>query len=724
MGTKGSSRFTPVIIAISVVAGILIGTFYAKHYGGNKLGIINGSSNKLNALLHVIDEQYVDTVDMSKLVENAMPQILAELDPHSTYIPAQKLEEVNSELEGSFSGVGIQFTIQEDTIHVNSVVSGGPAEKVGLMAGDRIVMVDDSLFVGKGLTNEKAMRTLKGPKGSQVKLSVKRITEKELLDFVVTRGDIPQNTIDAAYMINEDFGYVQISKFGRTTHVELLNAIAQLSHQNCKGMIIDLRENTGGYMEAAIRMVNEFLPEGKLIVYTQGRKYPRMEEYANGTGSCQNIPLVVLIDQGSASASEIFAGAIQDNDRGTIVGLRSFGKGLVQQPIDFSDGSAIRLTIARYYTPSGRCIQRPYENGKDSKYEMDWLDRYEHGEFFSADSVKLDKKLRYSTSLGRPVYGGGGIMPDVFVPRDTTGVTSYLMEVSNKGLLIQFSFQYTDRNRAKLDQFNDETELQKYLEKQNIVEQFVQFAAQKGVKRRNLLINKSRKLLERNLYGNIIYNIQGKEAYIRYINRDDATVLKALEILERGEAFPKAPTTIKEEKNDNREKELRKYIAELKTLHTTSTTLLSDEILSRVEKHPVFQKAQTVLLYYSLPDEVHTHDFIQKWYNRKRILLPVVVKDTLELYTYTGTDKMTIGAYGIKEPTEGKFNNLKDIDLAIIPGVAFDRRGNRLGRGKGYYDRLLPFLVGTYKLGICFPYQLLESVPTEDFDIRMNEVIY
>lgn len=554
MGTKGSSRFTPVIIAISVVAGILIGTFYAKHYGGNKLGIINGSSNKLNALLHVIDEQYVDTVDMSQLVESAMPQILAELDPHSTYIPAQKLEEVNSELEGSFSGVGIQFTIQEDTIHVNSVVSGGPAEKVGLMAGDRIVTVDDSLFVGKDLTNEKAMRTLKGPKGSQVKLGVKRITEKELLDFVVTRGDIPQNTIDAAYMISNDFGYVQISKFGRTTHVELLNAIAQLSHQNCKGMIIDLRENTGGYMEAAIRMVNEFLPEGKLIVYTQGRKYPRMEEYANGTGSCQNIPLVVLIDQGSASASEIFAGAIQDNDRGTIVGLRSFGKGLVQQPIDFSDGSAIRLTIARYYTPSGRCIQRPYENGKDSKYEMDWLDRYEHGEFFSADSVKLDKKLRYSTSLGRPVYGGGGIMPDVFVPRDTTGVTSYLMEVSNKGLLIQFSFQYTDRNRAKLDQFNDETELQKYLEKQNIVEQFVQFAAQKGVKRRNLLINKSRKLLERNLYGNIIYNIQGKEAYIRYINRDDATVLKALEILERGEAFPKAPTTIKEEKNDNREK--------------------------------------------------------------------------------------------------------------------------------------------------------------------------
>ena len=557
MGTKGSSRFTPVIIAISVVAGILIGTFYAKHYGGNKLGIINGSSNKLNALLHVIDDQYVDTVDMSQLVENAMPQILAELDPHSTYIPAQKLEEVNSELEGSFSGVGIQFTIQEDTIHVNSVVSGGPAEKVGLMAGDRIVTVDDSIFVGKDLTNEKAMRTLKGPKGSQVKLGVKRITEKELLDFVVTRGDIPQNTIDAAYMISNDFGYVQISKFGRTTHVELLNAIAQLSHQNCKGMIIDLRENTGGYMEAAIRMVNEFLPEGKLIVYTQGRKYPRMEEYANGTGSCQNIPLVVLIDQGSASASEIFAGAIQDNDRGTIVGLRSFGKGLVQQPIDFSDGSAIRLTIARYYTPSGRCIQRPYENGKDSKYEMDWITRYEHGEFFSKDSIKLDENLRYSTGLGRPVYGGGGIMPDVFVPQDTTGVSSYLIEVSNKGLILQFSFQYTDRNRAKLSEYDNEEDLLKYLRHQSIVEQFVRFADSKGVKRRNLLIHKSYKLLERSLYGNIIYNILGREQYIRYINQSDATVKKALDILERVEAFPKAPEAtpiIEDKKDDGKEK--------------------------------------------------------------------------------------------------------------------------------------------------------------------------
>lgn len=556
MSTKNSSRFTPLLIAICVVIGILIGTFYTKHYGGNRLGIINASSNKLNALLRVIEEQYVDTVNMTDLVEKAMPQILAELDPHSTYIPAQKLEEVNSELEGSFSGIGVQFTIQEDTIHINSVVPGGPSEKVGLMAGDRIVMVNDSLFVGKGLTNEKAMRNLKGPKGTQVKLGIKRAGEKELLDFTITRGDIPQNTIDAAYMIDDKFGYILISKFGRTTHVELLTAIAELSQHNCQGLIIDLRDNTGGYMEAATRMVNEFLPEGKLIVYTQGSKYPRMEEYANGTGSCQRMPIVVLVNEGSASASEIFAGAIQDNDRGTIVGRRSFGKGLVQQPIDFSDGSAIRLTIARYYTPSGRCIQRPYENGKDSKYEMDWITRYEHGEFFSKDSIKMDESLKYYTTLGRPVYGGGGIMPDVFVPQDTIGVSSYLIDVSNKGLILQFSFQYSDRNRDKLSEFENENDMADYLRRQGIVEQFIRFADSKGVKRRNLLIQKSYKLLEKTLYGNIIYNILGREPYIRFANQTDATVKKAQEILEKCEAFPKAPseTLSEEEKKDEGKK--------------------------------------------------------------------------------------------------------------------------------------------------------------------------
>ncbi|MBO4984675.1 MAG: S41 family peptidase [Bacteroides sp.] len=554
MSSKSNSRFIPIIIAISVVLGILIGTFYSKHSGSNRLGIINGSSNKLNALLRVIEDQYVDTVNIGQLVEKAMPQILAELDPHSTYIPAQNLEEVNSELEGSFSGIGVQFTIQEDTVHVNNVVKGGPSEKVGLMAGDRIVKVDDSLFVGKGINNTKVMRTLKGPKGTEIKVSVKRATEKELLDFLIVRGDIPQNTIDAAYMVTPEFGYIQISKFGRTTHVELLNAIAQLTHQKCQGVIIDLRGNTGGYMQAATRMVNEFLPEGKLIVYTEGENYPRAQEYANGTGSCQQLPVVVLINEASASASEIFAGAIQDNDRGTIIGRRSFGKGLVQQPVDFSDGSAVRLTIARYHTPSGRCIQRPYENGKDSKYEMDFITRYEHGEFFSEDSIKQNKELSFKTSLGRTVYGGGGIMPDIFVPQDTLGISSYLIEVSNKGLINQFCFQYTDRNRQRLGEYEDYTQLQQFLKTQGIVEKFVNFATSKGVKRRNLLIQKSYKLLERNLFGGIIYNMLDMDQYIRYLNQTDTAVLKALEVLERGEAFPQAPESTNAENNDKQEK--------------------------------------------------------------------------------------------------------------------------------------------------------------------------
>ena len=729
MSTRNSSRFTPIIIAISVVAGILIGTFYAKHFAGNRLGIINGSSNKLNALLRIVDDQYVDTVNMTDLVEKAMPQILAELDPHSTYIPAQNLEEVNSELEGSFSGIGIQFTIQNDTIHVNAVIQGGPSEKVGLMAGDRIVNVDDSLFVGKKLNNELAMRTLKGPKGSQVKLGVKRVGEPKLLDFTITRGDIPQNTVDAAYMLNDDIGYVKVSKFGRTSHVELLNALAQLNHKKCKGLIIDLRGNTGGYMEAAIRMVNEFLPEGKLIVYTQGRKYPRAEEFANGTGSCQKMPLVVLIDEGSASASEIFTGAIQDNDRGTVVGRRSFGKGLVQQPIDFSDGSAIRLTIARYYTPSGRCIQRPYESGKDRNYELDLYNRYEHGEFFSRDSIKQNENERYLTSLGRTVYGGGGIMPDVFVPQDTTGVTSYLSSVINRGLTLQFTFQYTDNNRKKLSQYETEEDLLNYLRHQGLVEQFIRFADSKGVKRRNILIQKSYKRLEANIYGNIIYNMLGLEAYLKYFNKSDATVQQGIELLEKGEAFPKAPAETEEEvtkdNKDGKKKELRKLMASLKIRHASSTLqkLQSAKILAALEAHPAFRAATTVLLYHSLKDEVDTHAFIRKWSNEKRILLPVVIGDELELRLYTGPEDMATGTYGIEEPVGETFTDYADIDFIAVPGVAFDRKGNRLGRGKGYYDRLLPRIPAAYKAGICFPFQIVEEVPAEAFDICMDIII-
>ena len=546
MSTKNSSRFTPVIIAVSVVVGILIGTFYAKHFAGNRLGIINGSSNKLNALLRIVDDQYVDTVNMADLVEKAMPQILAELDPHSTYIPAQNLEEVNSELEGSFSGIGIQFTIQNDTIHVNAVVQGGPSEKIGLMAGDRIVTVDDSLFVGKKVTNERAMRTLKGPKGSQVKLGIRRTGEKDLLHFNITRGDIPQNTVDAAYMVNDDIGYVKVSKFGRTSHVELLNALAQLNHKKCKGLIIDLRGNTGGYMDAAINMINEFMANGRLIVYTEGKAFPRNDVYANGTGTCQDAPIVVLTDEFSGSASEIFAGAIQDNDRGLIIGRRTYGKGLVQSQIPLSDGSALRLTIARYYTPSGRCIQKDYELGKTDEYDQDLFNRFMHGEFDSADSIKINNSLKYQTSLGRTVYGGGGIMPDIFIPRDTSGVTSYFSNVINSGVLNLFTLEYSDNNREKLSSFKTYQELYNYLKKQPLLDKFTNYAVSKGIRKRVTLINISAKLIENQLHSYIVRNFFNDEGFYPIFLKDDVTLLKAVEVIEQGKSMPQAPKQAKQ----------------------------------------------------------------------------------------------------------------------------------------------------------------------------------
>ena len=558
MSQNKNSRYIPIIIAVSIVAGIFIGTFYANRYSGSKPGIISASSNKLNALLRIIDDQYVDTVDMAELVEDAMPQILGELDPHSSYIAAKDLEEVTADLRGSFSGIGIRFTIQQDTIHVNNVIAGGPSEKVGLMAGDRIVEVDDSAFVGKMVTNNEAMKKLKGPKGSEVKLGVFRHGEKELLHFTIIRGDIPVKSVDASYMLNEKFGYIKINKFGETTYPEMLISLAKLHQEHCQGIVIDLRQNTGGYMGAAIQMVNEFLPKGKLIVYTEGRKAPRENYFSNGTGSSQEIPVIILVDEGSASASEIFAGAIQDNDRGTVIGRRSFGKGLVQQPIDFSDGSAIRLTIARYYTPSGRCIQKPYNKGKDENYEMDILTRYEHGEFFSQDSIKQDESHIYYTSLGRPVYGGGGIMPDIFVPQDTTGITSYFSMAVNRGLTLQFAFQYTDQNRQTLQKYTTSDELLQYLKKQNILEKFARFAESKGLKRRNILMYKSQKLFERNLYGNIIYNMLDMEDYLKYLNQLDPTVLKAIEILEDGKSFPSAPEEKLESNHERAEKAVAK----------------------------------------------------------------------------------------------------------------------------------------------------------------------
>ncbi len=543
MSQNKSTRFIPLIIAISVVIGILLGTFYAHHFSGNRLSIINTNSNKLNDLLHIIDDQYVDTVDLSNLVERAMPEILGELDPHSIYIPAQKSQEATDELAGSFSGIGVQFTIRQDTIYINNVIKGGPSEKVGLLAGDRIVKVDGEDFTGEIVTNEEVLHRLKGEKGSEVKLTVLRRGQKDFLDFTVVRGDIPVNSVKAAYMINKEVGYMQIEKFGETTYPEMLVGLAKLRQANFKGLIIDLRGNTGGYMGAAIQMVNEFLPANRLIVYTEGRKSARQEYKSDGRGSYQDLPLVVLVDEASASASEIFSGAIQDNDRGMVVGRRTFGKGLVQEQVEFGDHSMIRLTIARYYTPSGRCVQKPYKKGHDEDYEMDILTRYQRGEFFSVDSIKQSGNA-YETSIGRKIYGGGGIMPDYFVPQDTVNYTSYFRMANQQGFIIQYTYEYTDDNRQTLSKYDTYESLVKFLAKQNIVEQFANYANKKGLKRRNLMLQKSIKLFERALYGNIVYIMLNDEEYAKFVNESDPTVLKAVNILKNNEAWPKVPQNV------------------------------------------------------------------------------------------------------------------------------------------------------------------------------------
>ena len=530
----------PIIMALCVVIGILIGTFYANHFSGNRLSIINSSSNKLNNLLHIIEDQYVDTVNVNDLVEKAMPQILAELDPHSVYISAKDVQIANDDLRGSFSGVGIEFTIRQDTLHVQQVISNGPAERAGVIAGDKIVVVDDKPFTGKTLTNEEAMHRLKGPKDTKVKLGIMRYGEKKIRDIVVTRGDIPTKSVTAAYMIDSNTGYVRIKNFGENTYPELLIALAKLAQQDFSSLTIDLRGNTGGYLQSAVQIANEFLPKNRLIVYTQGRKSSRQEFRSDGRGSYQQLPLVVLIDEGSASASEILAGAIQDNDRGTIIGRRSFGKGLVQQPIEFADHSMIRLTIARYYSPSGRCIQKPYTAGSNKDYEEDILARYEHGEFFSQDSIKHEGK-EYHTIIGRPVYGGGGITPDIFVAEDTTDVTSYYKQASMSGLIIMFAYNYVDENRQKLKEFKSTDELARYLVKQNTVEQFVNYAEKNGLKRRNLMIQKSHKLLERYINSRIVYNTMNEEAWMQYLNQDDPSIMEALKAFRTYNAFPQPP---------------------------------------------------------------------------------------------------------------------------------------------------------------------------------------
>ena len=527
-----------LIVLLSVVVGLVLGNMLAERAilsSNSALGrFFNGSSNdKLSEVLSLINSQYVDTVDVNQLSEEMMTDLISKLDPHSVYIPASDLEGVNSELEGSFSGIGVQFNIQNDTIMIVSVISGGPSEKVGLLAGDRIVQVNDTVFVGKKVSNEKVMKKLRGPEKSKVKLGVKRNGTKEVLKFTVTRGQIPVNSVDVAYMIEPGVGFIKVSKFAATTYSEFLTAIANLRAKGAKKYIIDLRENSGGFMDQAINMVNEFLPANQMIVYSEGKAYPRYEAKSDGKGSCIGLPVVVMIDEFSASASEIFAGAIQDNDRGIIVGRRSFGKGLVQQQIELSDGSALRLTVARYFTPSGRSIQKPYVKGNAEEYEKDILNRYLHGEFDSKDSIHVADSLKFKTLKGRTVYGGGGIMPDYFVARDTSEYTVYLNKVVNYGYIYQFAFQYTDKNRKTLNAIKGWQNIEKYLDKQPLLGDFTTFAASKGVVPNAKQIAISRNFLLTQLKSYITRNIQGDEGFYPLYYKNDKTVLKALEVIRK-----------------------------------------------------------------------------------------------------------------------------------------------------------------------------------------------
>lgn len=535
-----ASRLLPLYIAVAVVIGVLIGSFYANQFAGNRISFINTSSNKLSDLLNVINERYVDKVDINDVVEKAMPQILKELDPHSTYISAKDVEASMQDLKGKFSGIGVQYMIYEDTVRVVRVIPGGPADEAQIHAGDRIVTIDGKPFVGKDIDNDKVMKNLKGEGGSIVKLGIKRNGTKSLIIVPITRGDVEVKSIDASYMLDAHTGYIRITSWGDNTYAEFLAAMATLTPKGMNNLVIDLRGNLGGYLQAAVSVANEFLPKNRLIVYNQGRNFSKEEYKSDGQGAYQSLPLVVLIDETSASASEIFAGAMQDNDRASIVGRRSFGKGLVQVPIEFRDGSMLRLTVARYYTPSGRCVQKPFTPGDEEDYENDLLQRAATGEYFSSDSIKTSGQA-YKTRLGRKVYGGGGIIPDFFIPRDTLGFTSYYKEVYMNGTLNQFAFWYLDNHRQELNKFTEAYPLAKHLKGQNIVEQFASYADKHGVKRRNLMIRTSHLLLERAIISNIIGDRLGIGSAVIYLNTDDPFITKALSIFQAGKAFPKAP---------------------------------------------------------------------------------------------------------------------------------------------------------------------------------------
>lgn len=535
----------PLVISIAIVLGIVIGNYIStKKFTLDK-------DRKINAVLNLIQSEYVDSIDVKDLVEQAIPAIIGNLDPHSYYIPASDIRAENEKLDGSLSGIGVSFFMMNDTANVDQVIPNGPAEKVGMLAGDRIISVNGESIVGGTLTAEGIRSKIRGEKGTKVRIGVKRNTSKKTLTFTITRDDIPMNTIDVSYMLDDKTGYIKIAQFGKNTYDEFFAALSKLKKDGASRYIVDLRGNPGGYMEMAILMVNEFLEQGELIVYTKGRKEREdIQVWSDDQGSFHDAQVAVLIDEYSASASEIMAGALQDNDRGLVVGRRSFGKGLVQKQIYLPDSSAIRLTIARYYTPSHRCIQKDYTLGDEDDYSKELYDRYSHGELYSADSIKVDKSKIFRTANGRIVYGGGGIVPDIFVPNDTTGITTYYRAVANLGLLQQYVYTYVDINRDQLKNVKTVKQLMGMMPSDDaLTYDFVCYARDNGVPMRWYYINLSRSLIARQLRALVIRDVLGSEEFYRYYNRTDKTVNAALKALNDGKGkFPITLTSTKKKK--------------------------------------------------------------------------------------------------------------------------------------------------------------------------------
>ncbi|MBR0394110.1 MAG: S41 family peptidase [Alistipes sp.] len=533
-----------VVVGLVVLLTFLLGWLFGQSYGRRVTDaqirrVVGGlgGGGKVAQVLGMIEREYVDSISADSLAELAVPAILERLDPHSTYIPAYEFKQTEEPLQGEFEGIGITFNMATDTVIVLNVIPSGPSQKAGILAGDRIMKVNDTLIAGQKMSQMAVMKRLRGPRGTQVRLSLERRGIAQPVEVTVTRDKIPLHSVEATLMIADKVGFIKLSQFSRTSYYEVKKALDTLRKQGMRSLIFDLRGNAGGFLDQAILLANEFLPKGSLIVYTEDRNHKQIRQYSDGRGGSTDLEVAVLIDESSASSSEILAGALQDNDRGTIIGRRSFGKGLVQSQVPFPDGSAMRLTIARYFTPTGRSIQKPYTAGDEKGYHMDIINRYKHNEFFSADSIRFADSLRFTTPKGKVVYGGGGIMPDIFVPLDTTRMSKYYFEVSGRNILYRYTIEYADEHRAELSAAHSVKDIERmFAQDKGMFNRFVKYAERNGVKSDWQGINLSRHIMEAQLRAYIARNSElDSNAFYYFIYPIDETLRKAVETLKNKE---------------------------------------------------------------------------------------------------------------------------------------------------------------------------------------------